>query len=69
LCRREGVKLFLKGDRCYVKCPIDKPTGVLIPGQHGKRRSKPTEYGKRLRRETENKTDCGTARAFVLSLF
>jgi len=49
LCRREGVKLFLKGERCYTKCPIDKPNGTLPPGQHGARRSKFTEYGKRLR--------------------
>ncbi len=51
LCRREGVKLFLKGERCYAKCPIDKGEhGALPPGQHAKRRAnKPTEYGKRLR--------------------
>ena len=49
LCRREGVKLFLKGERCYTKCPIDKPNGALPPGQHGARRMKFTEYGKRLR--------------------
>jgi len=49
LCRREAVKLFLKGDRCYSKCPLDQPNGSLPPGQHGARRSKTTEYGKRLR--------------------
>jgi small subunit ribosomal protein S4 len=50
LCRREGVKLFLKGDRCFVKCPIDKEGAALPPGQHARRRAgKPTEYGKRLR--------------------
>lgn len=59
LCRREGTKLFLKGDRCYTKCPIDKPTGALIPGQHGKRRSKPTEYGKRLREKQKTKRIAG----------
>lgn len=59
LCRREGAKLFLKGDRCYTKCPIDKPTGALPPGQHGKRRSKPTEYGKRLREKQKTKRIAG----------
>jgi small subunit ribosomal protein S4 len=49
LCRREGVKLFLKGDRCFTKCPIDSQNGTLPPGQHGARRTKITEYGKRLR--------------------
>lgn len=50
LCRREGVKLFLKGDRCYSKCPIDKEGAAVPPGQHARRRAgKPTEYGKRLR--------------------
>jgi hypothetical protein len=44
------VKLFLKGDRCFTKCPIDKGEGALPPGQHARRRAgKPTEYSKRLR--------------------
>ncbi len=59
LCRREGTKLFLKGDRCYSKCPIDKPAGAVIPGQHGKRRTKPTEYGKRLREKQKTKRIAG----------
>lgn len=59
LCRREGTKLFLKGERCYSKCPIDKPTGALVPGQHGKRRSKITEYGKRLREKQKTKRIAG----------
>ncbi|NLU50794.1 MAG: 30S ribosomal protein S4 [Syntrophomonadaceae bacterium] len=49
LCRREGEKLYLKGERCYSeKCGVErKPYG---PGQHGKsRRGKPTEYGLQLR--------------------
>src|SRR6185436_10729818 len=52
--------LFLKGDRCYSRCPIDKPTGSLVLGQHGKRRSKPTEYGKRLREKQKTKRISGT---------
>jgi small subunit ribosomal protein S4 len=48
LCRREGTKLFLKGDRCYTdKCGYDRRP--YPPGQHGQRRMKFTEYGIRLR--------------------
>jgi len=48
LCRREGVKLFLKGDRCYSeKCAFEKR--AYAPGQHGQRRSKQSEYGLQLR--------------------
>jgi small subunit ribosomal protein S4 len=48
LCRREGIKLFLKGDRCYTdKCSITKRT--YAPGQHGKSRKKLSEYGVQLR--------------------
>lgn len=48
LCRREGEKLFLKGDRCYTdKCAFDRRP--YPSGQHGQRRSKATEYGIRLR--------------------
>ena len=48
LCRREGQKLFLKGDRCYTdKCAINKRN--FAPGQHGQSRKKVTEYGRQLR--------------------
>ena len=48
LCRAEGTKLFLKGDRCYTeRCAISKRNSK--PGQHGTRRSKTSEYGIRLR--------------------
>ena len=48
LCRREGMKLFLKGTRCYSKkCAVERrPTP---PGQHGIRRRKVSEYGVQLR--------------------
>src|SRR5690606_34611140 len=47
-CRREGVKLYLKGDRCYTeKCSIDRRN--YAPGQHGQRRRKLSEYGLQLR--------------------
>jgi small subunit ribosomal protein S4 len=48
LCRREGIKLFLKGTRCYSgKCAIDRRP--YAPGQHGQGRKKATEYGLQLR--------------------
>jgi len=49
LCRREGQKLFLKGDRCYTdKCSISRRE--YAPGQHGQARSKKvSEYGTQLR--------------------
>jgi len=48
LCRREGMQLFLKGDRCYTaKCPIQ--TGRPPPGMHGARRRKISDYGVQLR--------------------
>jgi len=48
LCRREGAKLYLKGDRCYSnKCSIDRRQ--YAPGQHGQRRTKVSEYGLQLR--------------------
>ena len=48
-CRREGQKLFLKGDRCYTdKCGVDRRP--FAPGQHGQGRNKKlSEYGKQLR--------------------
>ena len=48
-CRREGTKLFLKGDRCYSdKCAVTRR--ATIPGQHGKaRQRKVSEYGVQLR--------------------
>jgi small subunit ribosomal protein S4 len=48
LCRREGTKLYLKGDRCYSdKCAIDRRS--YAPGQHGQSRKKQSEYGLQLR--------------------
>ena len=49
LCRREGTKLFLKGERCYSeKCAINKR--AFPPGQHGqRRRGKTSDYGTQLR--------------------
>ena len=48
LCRREGMKLFLKGERCFKeKCAVERRS--YAPGQHGKRRNKLQPYGMQLR--------------------
>lgn len=48
LCRREGTKLFLKGERCLTgKCAVDRRKSA--PGQHGQGRKKLSEYGLQLR--------------------
>ncbi len=56
LCRREGRKLFLKGDRCYSpKCPLEKK-GAVPPGIHGpKRRRRVSEFGQQLREKQKTK--------------
>jgi small subunit ribosomal protein S4 len=57
LCRREGMKLFLKGERCYKpSCPIEK-RGTQPPGQHGRniRRAKLIGYGEQLREKQKVK--------------
>ncbi len=54
LCRREGVKLYLKGSRCdSPKCAVDRRNAP--PGMHGHRRGKPSEYGVRLREKQKLK--------------
>ncbi len=58
LCRREGVKLFLKGERCYTKkCAIEREGRRKPPGQHGEMAAskKLTEYGKQLREKQKMK--------------
>lgn len=53
-CRRERQKLFLKGEKCFsAKCPMNKNRNV--PGQHGARRHKLTEYGTQLREKQKAK--------------
>lgn len=54
LCRREGLKLFLKGDRCFgPKCALEKRN--YPPGEHGQRRIKPTDYSMQLREKQKMK--------------
>ncbi len=54
LCRREGMKLFLKGEKCAKKCcPINDRN--FAPGQHGTSRKKQSEYGQQLREKQKAK--------------
>jgi small subunit ribosomal protein S4 len=56
LCRREGVKLMLKGVRCETaKCPVEKKERNLGPGMHGWRRGRAGEYAVRLREKQKVK--------------
>ncbi|MDO8794191.1 MAG: 30S ribosomal protein S4 [Vicinamibacterales bacterium] len=59
LCRRDGMKLFLKGERCYTeKCGIEKRN--FVPGQHGKaRKQKLAGYGVQLREKQKVKRTYG----------
>ena len=54
LCRREGTKLFLKGDRCFTeKCAIERR--AYPPGQHGQGRARFSDYGVQLREKQKVK--------------
>ena len=54
LCRREGMKLFLKGDRCYTgKCAFERRS--YAPGQHGANKKKMSNYGTQLREKQKAK--------------
>jgi small subunit ribosomal protein S4 len=58
LCRREGVKLFLKGDRCYSdKCGVERRP--FPPGQAGKKRPRDSEYRVQLREKQKAKRSYG----------
>lgn len=69
ICRRENMKLFLKGDRCYSdKCAFDRRG--YAPGQHGQRRSKLSEYGIQLREKQKVKRNYGLSeKQFRLTFF
>ncbi len=61
MCRREGQKLFLKGDKCYgEKCAI-VARGEGAPGQHGKGRKKISEYGIQLRAKQKTRRFYGVS--------
>ena len=54
LCRREGAKLFIKGERCYTdKCSFDRRP--FPPGQHGQGRVRPSNYREQLREKQKVK--------------
>ncbi|NLD20155.1 MAG: 30S ribosomal protein S4 [Clostridiales bacterium] len=68
LCRREGQKLFLKGDRCYGgKCSLDRRS--YAPGQHGQGRIKISEYGLQLREKQKAKRFYGLQETQFRNLF
>ena len=58
ICRREGCKLFLKGDRCFTgKCAFDRRP--LAPGQHGRARKKVSAYAPQLREKQKTRRTYG----------
>lgn len=58
ICRREGDKLFLKGDRCYTeKCAVERRK--YPPGQHGQSRGKLSDYGVQLREKQKTRKSYG----------
>ncbi|GAA0225650.1 30S ribosomal protein S4 [Metaclostridioides mangenotii] len=67
-CRREGMKLFLKGDRCYTdKCAIAKRN--YAPGQHGQGRKKVSNYGLQLREKQKVKRIYGVLETQFRNLY
>lgn len=61
-CRREGTKLFLKGDRCYTeKCGVERRS--YPPGQHGQGRGRVSDYGLQLREKQKVKRMYGVQEA------
>lgn len=68
LCRREGIKLFLKGDRCYSeKCGVSKR--AYPPGQHGQGRKKLSEYGLQSREKQKTRRFYGVLESQFANYF
>lgn len=68
MCRREGTKLFLKGDRCTSgKCALEHRTSA--PGQHGAARKKMGEYGMQLREKQKARRYYGVLEAQFLNYY
>ena len=68
LCRREGQKLFLKGERCYGgKCALERR--AYAPGQHGQGRKKSSDYGLQLREKQKAKRFYGLQETQFRNLF
>ncbi len=70
LCRREGMKLMLKGIRCETgKCPIEKRQRNVAPGMHGWRRGRGSDYGIRLREKQKVKRYYGLGETQFMRYF
>lgn len=68
LCRREGQKLFLKGERCYgPKCALERRN--YAPGQHGQAKKKQSDYGNQLREKQKAKRFYGVQETQFRNLF
>ena len=69
-CRREGMKLMLKGARCETaKCAIERRERSMAPGQHGWRRGRYSDYGVRLREKQKVKRYYGLMEKQFMSFF
>lgn len=70
LCRREGMKLMLKGTRCETaKCSVEKRERSMAPGMHGWRRGRRSDYGVRLREKQKVKRYYGLMEKQFMSYF
>lgn len=70
ICRREGMKLMLKGTRCETaKCAVERRERSMAPGMHGWRRSRSSDYGVRLREKQKVKRYYGLLEKQFMSYF
>ncbi len=70
LCRREGMKLLLKGTRCETaKCAIEKRQKSMAPGQHGWRKGRGSDYAVRLREKQKLKRYYGLLNTQFMKFF
>ncbi|HML73894.1 MAG TPA: 30S ribosomal protein S4 [Anaerohalosphaeraceae bacterium] len=70
LCRREGMKLLLKGTRCETaKCAIEKRQKSMAPGQHGWRKGRGSDYAVRLREKQKLKRYYGLLNTQFMKIF
>ncbi len=70
ICRREGMKLFLKGTKCETaKCQVERRQRSLAPGMHGWRKGRLSEYGVRLREKQKIKRYYGVYEQQFMRMF
>lgn len=70
ICRREGMKLFLKGTKCETaKCQVERRQRSLAPGMHGWRKGRLSEYGVRLREKQKIKRYYGVYEQQFIRMF